>query len=90
MLGDIPVALVGLAGMVGMLVVALARLRYRDGQLDIALFAMSLAATVYVAYLTYVELFVLHAVCPWCVIVAICSVSIFALVAREVMRAEPR
>lgn len=90
MLGGIPVALLGFAGMVAMLVVAIARLRYTDPQLDVALFAMALAATVYVAYLTYVELFVLHAVCPWCVIVAVCSISIFAVIAREVMREEPR
>lgn len=47
---------------------------------------MSLAATVYVGYLTYVELFVLGAVCPWCVIVAIVSVGIFAIVAWELVR----
>ena len=89
MLGEIPVALLGLGGMLAILVVALMRLRYRDGQLDIALFAISLAATLYVAYLTYIELFVLGAVCPWCVSVAICAVAIFALIARDVMRAEP-
>lgn len=90
MVGDIPVALLGLAGMLGILVLAVARVRYRDGQIDIVLFAMSLAATVYVAYLSYVELFVLHAICPWCVSVAICSVLIFALVARDVIRAGTR
>jgi uncharacterized membrane protein len=90
MLGDIPVALLGLAGMLAILVVGAARLRYRDGQLDVVLFAMALAATVYVAYLSYVEVFVLHAICPWCVAVAICSVLIFGLVARDVMRAGTR
>lgn len=90
MLGDIPVSLLGLVGMLAILVVSVARLRYRDGQLDVALFAMALAATVYVAYLSYVEVFVLHAICPWCVAVAICSVLIFALVARDVMRAGTR
>lgn len=89
MLGDIPVAYLGFAGTVAILAVGLLRLRYLDGRLDIALFAVSLAATVYVAYLTYIELFVLHAVCPWCVSVAVCVVAIFALIAREVMRAEP-
>lgn len=88
MLGDVPVALLGLAGMFAILVVSIARIRYDDAQLDIALFAMSLAATVYVAYLSYIEVFVLHAICPWCVAVAICSVLIFALVARDVMRTE--
>lgn len=90
MLGDIPVALLGLAGMLAILVLGVARLRYRGAQIDTALFAMSLAATVYVAYLSYVEVFVLRAICPWCVTVAICSVLIFALTAREVMRAGTR
>lgn len=89
MIGDVPVALIGLAGMAVILAVALARLRSEDPRLDVALFALSLGATAYTAYLTYLELFVLHAVCPWCVTVAICSVAIFALVARDVMRDEP-
>ena len=90
MLGDVPVALLGLAGMLAILVVSVARIRYDDAQLDVALFAMALAATVYVAYLSYIEVFVLHAICPWCVAVAICSVLIFALIARDVMRAGTR
>ena len=83
MIGDIPVALVGLAGMVGMLAVALVRLRSDAPWAATTLFAMSVAATAYVAYLTYIELFVLGAVCPWCVAVAIVSVAIFALTAWE-------
>lgn len=88
MLGDVPVALIGLIGMLAILALSLARLRYRDAQLDVALFALALGATVSVAYLSYVEVFVIHAICPWCVAVAICSVLIFALVARDVMRTE--
>lgn len=88
MIGDVPVALVGLAGMAAILAVALARIRSDDARLDVALFAMSLGATAYTAYLTYLELFVLHAVCPWCVTVAVCSVAVFAVVARDVMRDE--
>jgi uncharacterized membrane protein len=83
MVGDIPVALIGLAGMAAMLGVALVRLRSDVPLADTALFAASLAATAYVAYLTYVELFVLGAVCPWCVAVAVCSVAIFAIVSWE-------
>jgi uncharacterized membrane protein len=50
---------------------------------DIAIFALSIAATIYVSYLTYIELFVIGAVCPWCVVVAVCSVLVLALVSVE-------
>jgi uncharacterized membrane protein len=47
---------------------------------DIGVFALGIAATAYVSYLTYIELFVLGAVCPWCVAVAFCAVLVLALV----------
>lgn len=87
MLGPIPVALIGLAGMLLILAVAIWRLVSDDARLDLALFALALMATVYVAYLSYIEVFVLGAICPWCVAVAVCSVVIFALAARDLMRA---
>jgi uncharacterized membrane protein len=89
MLGEIPVALIGLAGFALILVVAVARLRFSRPGLDLALFALSLAATLYVAYLSYVEVFVLGAICPWCVSVAICAPAIFILAARELLRSQP-
>ncbi len=87
MIGAIPIALVGLGGFVAILAVAL--LRLRDGApawADTALFGLSVAATIYVAYLTYVELFVLGAVCPWCVTVAVCAALVLALVSLELFR----
>lgn len=85
--GTVPVALIGLAGFVAILAVALARLR-RDAPAwaDTALFGLSLAATLYVAYLTYIELFVLGAVCPWCVAVALCAAIVLALVSLDLFR----
>jgi uncharacterized membrane protein len=53
---------------------------------DTAIFALSIAATLYVAYLTYIELFVLGAVCPWCVAVAVCSVAVLVVVSLELLR----
>ena len=85
MIGDIPVALVGLVGYVAILTVAAARLWSRRPGLDLALFALSLAATGYVLYLSYIEVFVLGAICPWCVSVAVCSVAIFGLTARDLL-----
>lgn len=85
--GTVPVALIGLAGFIAIL--AVAGVRLHDGApawADTALFGLSLAATLYVAYLTYVELFVLGAVCPWCVIVAVCAALVLALVSLDLFR----
>ena len=87
MIGPIPVAAVGLAGFASMLAAAAWRLRSDDEAPFVALFALSLGATAFVTYLTYVEVMVLGALCPWCVSVALCAVGIFALSAREVMTA---
>lgn len=89
MVGAVPVALIGLGGFVAILAVAIARLRSSRPELDLALFALSLAATLYVLYLSYVEVFVLGAVCPWCVAVAVCAGAIFALAARTVLSRPP-
>lgn len=85
MVGSIPVALIGLLGYLAILGTALVRVVRPSPSLDLALFGLSLAATAYVVYLSYVEVFVLGAICPWCVSVAICSVLIFALVTRELL-----
>ncbi len=87
MLGPIPVALIGLVGMVLTLAVSVGRLMSEDPRLDVALFGLALIATIYVAYLSYVEVFVLGAICPWCVAVAICSAVILALAARDLTSA---
>jgi uncharacterized membrane protein len=82
--GGVPVALIGLAGFV--LIFALALFRLREAApawADTAIFGLSVAAALYVAYLTYVELFVLGAVCPWCVAVAACSFIVLAIVSAE-------
>ncbi len=34
-------------------------------------FGLALAGTVFTIYLTYLELFVIHAVCQWCVLTAV-------------------
>lgn len=85
--GPVPVALVGFVGFVAIFVVALVRVRDEPPEwADTALFGLSFAATLYVAYLTYVELFVLGAVCPWCVAVAICAAAVLALVSLDLFR----
>ena len=89
MIGVLPVAAIGLGGFAAMLGVALARLMSDHPWLDLALFGLSLAGTLYVAYLTYVEIVVLGAICPWCVTAAVCAVVVFALAARDVLSPRP-
>ena len=85
--GGVPVALIGLGGFAFMLALAVVRLRTtRPAWADTAIFALSIAATLYVGYLTYLELFVLGAVCPWCVAVATCAALVLALVSVELFR----
>lgn len=82
--GGVPVALIGLAGFTLILALAVLRLRATSpAWAETAIFALSVAATLYVAYLSYVELFVLGAVCPWCVAVALCAALVLTLVSVE-------
>jgi uncharacterized membrane protein len=83
MVGAVPVALLGFIGCSAILAAAVAYARANATAL-IVLFALSLGATLYLAYLTYLEVFVLGAICPWCVSVALCVTAVLALAAREV------
>jgi len=68
--GLIPVGLVGLLGYLAILA-AWFWYRYRRDALaefvPIALLGMTLIGVVYSIYLTYLEIFVIHAVCIWCI-----------------------
>jgi uncharacterized membrane protein len=72
--GILPVGLLGAAGYIGILAAWFAG-RQRWGWLSkyapVALFGMALFGTVFSIYLTYLELFVIYAVCIWCVSSAI-------------------
>lgn len=52
----------------------------------LAVFGLSLTGTLYSAYLTYIELFVLHAVCPYCVVSAILITALLGLALYRVLR----
>lgn len=76
----VPVALLGLGGY--LLILGLGLARWRVGAslaLDLALLGLSLTGTAYSAYLTYVEFFVLGAICIWCLVSAVIITAIFAL-----------
>lgn len=66
-LGGIPVAVLGLVGYVGVLAALV--VDGEPGRMAAALFA--LVGFGFSAYLTYRELFTIHAICQWCVASAI-------------------
>ncbi|HYF38343.1 MAG TPA: vitamin K epoxide reductase family protein [Gemmatimonadales bacterium] len=74
------VSLIGVAGYAGLLLVSLIALqpgpstRRWPGNLLLLLSGLGVAFTV---YLTYLELFVIHAICRWCVGSAVIIVAIF-------------
>jgi uncharacterized membrane protein len=85
-IGPIPVALLGF-GLSAVLVVAAATWwRRADRRALLAAYGLLLAATLAVAYLTYLELFVIHAICAWCVSYAVATVMSLAVAGLTLRR----
>lgn len=77
-----PVALWGVAYYVLLFAVALAGTSERfaaDRRVSLALVTLTGWGVLFSAYLTYLELAVIHAVCQWCVVSAVLVVGMFAL-----------
>ena len=84
----IPVAFLG-AGFSAVLFVLVAGwLWRRDRRLLLGSYGLAMLGVVFVAYLTYLELFVIEAICIWCVGYAIAVVATWALLALELGRAD--
>ena len=84
--GGIPVALLGLAFFAAALGLVVRRQRTRGGHRErarLAFFGLTLAGVLYAGYLTYVEVAIIGAICPWCVSVALCVAALFALALRD-------
>ncbi len=64
-----------------LLVQNLAAVRQKEAApyIALAIFGVSLAGVLYSAYLTYIELFVIYAICRWCVASAIIMTILFSL-----------
>jgi uncharacterized membrane protein len=84
-LAGIPLPVLGLGSYFGLLVLLIFQ-GYRvvsqkswSPYVALAIFGVSLAGVLYSAYLTYIELFVIYAICRWCVASAIIMVAIFLL-----------
>jgi uncharacterized membrane protein len=85
----VDVALIGLLGYGVLLVVALLALRSTQVERRppaLLLTALAAGGVLFTAYLTYLELFVIHAICRWCVGSAAIIVTILVLGLLELRR----
>lgn len=77
----IPISVFGLVAYLAVLCILVLedrlKIAYEFGPL--AIFGISLVGVVFSAYLTYLELYIIHAVCPFCVISAILITLLFIL-----------
>lgn len=81
----IPVAVYGFACSVVLVVLALAWWRMAERRALLAAYLLLLLSTAVVAYLTFLELFVIEAICLWCVSYAV-SVIVSLVIAGLAMR----
>lgn len=85
----VDVALIGLVGYAGLFALALVSLQPRlahDHRPARLLAVLSGIGALFAAYLTWLELFVIHAICRWCVGSAVIVVLIFAVAVLERLR----
>lgn len=78
-LAGLEVSLIGVLGYAGLLALSLASLQGSDSR-QWPIRAMAVAAgigVVFTLYLTYLELFVIHAICRWCVASGVIVLAIF-------------
>jgi uncharacterized membrane protein len=80
----IPVAAFGAAMSAALLVVDVWWWRTGDRRAPLVAYGVGLAGTVVVAYLSYLELAVIHAVCVWCVGYALTVVAGWIVATRRV------
>jgi uncharacterized membrane protein len=80
-IAGIPVALLGLLSYIVILGAAIVVLRGLPwaGTATLVVFGLALMGTLFSAYLTYLELFVIGVICPWCVASAIVITLILLL-----------
>ncbi len=81
MIAGIPVAVLGAIAYLAIIALLLLERRgaFWQNQGVMANFGMSLIGVLFSAYLTYLEIAVIRAVCPFCVLSAICMLVLFGL-----------
>lgn len=82
--GPVPVAMLGLVAYLALLLLSLWRWGGGPAWVSLALFGLAVAGVLYSGYLTYLELFVIGAICPWCVASAMIILALAGVAARDV------
>ena len=75
----IPVAYLGVAGyllILGLIYIKQMQ-KHESSSIMLALFGITAFGALYSLYLTYVELFIIHSVCPWCLASAVAMLLLF-------------
>jgi uncharacterized membrane protein len=85
-LGGIPVALLGLLGYIGIVGTLLARDREET---RLATLALTVVGFGFSAYLTYRELFSIHAICEWCASSAVIMTILLPLAITRYLVGDP-
>lgn len=87
-IAGVPIALLGLGQFGALLLLGVGRIRVprRTELFTYLAFGLALAGTLYSAYLTYLEIAVIRAICQWCVVSAICVLGVCLAEAVGVMR----
>lgn len=88
----IPVAVLGLVAYAALGVMAVARLIRPSlgSSIEIPFWGGTLAGTIYSGYLTHVELFILDAICQWCVVSAVIMTALLASETALVIKGDSR
>lgn len=86
----VPLAVLGVVVYLLILALNLVGLRWGGEEITLFLFLFSLFGVAFSAYLTYLELFVLEAICSWCVVSAITMTAICILSGWELTKASRR
>ena len=83
----IPIAVFGASSYLLMLILLIMEPRNEFMRTNAALgiFGISLAGVLYSAYLTYVEIAILHAICPYCVLSAVVLVALLVLSIKKLI-----
>jgi uncharacterized membrane protein len=84
-IADIPIPFLGMAGYLFLIVLSAMRIMgssYRQW-LVLATFGAGLLGFLFSAFLTSIEIFVLYAICPWCLASAVLMTAIFAISIRD-------
>ena len=83
----IPIALFGAGAYLLMLILLIIEPRneFWRANASLGIFGISLAGVLYSAYLTYVEIAILHAICPFCVLSAIILVALLTMSIKNLL-----